>query len=262
MQTKVVECPSGLVLSVREFLVKDEDLLADAKAIRQGVATVNIMKAITTEVVDFGPYQDNGGRLNWKRVLQGDSMAVLLANRIETWGYDYVHRQPCGHCRQPVVQELDLREMEVKKLPESSIPHVREGTPLGCTLPSCGKRVEFKLLRCEDDKAMAKIQRHHKTSLSSSYMRYRITGAEGVKAPDLGNFVANMSGKDLTYLRAQMDEADCGVQQEIELECDSCYHVWPAEVRFTGDFLFPKHRLKKTKKTEVQETSQTESTGS
>lgn len=248
MRTKEIKCPSGLVVVTREFLVKDEDLLADAKALRQGRSGINILNAITTQILDFGPYAESGGgKLNWSQVLQGDSMVILLKSRIETWGPEYLVRVPCDNCRQPVAHEIDLNDLPIKDLPESSLAHVTDpqNNPLGCKLPSCGKRVEFKLLRCKDEKNLGKIQRQNKQALSSSLTRYRVTKIEGVKPPDIANFLRNMSGRDLVFLRSAFDDADGGVEQEIELECDSCGHVWPKDIQLSTDFLFPKQRTKK-----------------
>jgi len=245
------ECPSGLTITIREFTVADEDLLADPKAQKKGLAVTALLNAITAGVIDSGPYQfteaDGKHHLDWAQILQGDRMTVLLKNRIFTWGHDLTFRQPCPNCRQSVVTDIDLRDLPVKKLPESSIAHVRDPKthPLTVTLPHCGKQVSFRLLKGSDDRALQRLQKQHKDTLSSAYLRFRVQEIQDVGQPDLAKWLRNLGGADAAFLRSAFDEADCGIDQEIEFECDSCDHVWIDDVRFRADFLFPKYRGKK-----------------
>jgi len=253
-----VKCPSGLSVTLREFKVSDEDLLADPKSQRKGVAVTELLTAITEGVDDVGLYKlrDRNKKhdepwLDWATVLQGDRMTILLKNRIYTWGSELTFSQPCPNCQQNVDTDIDLEEMPIKALPESSKPHVinPQEAPLFCTLPRCGVRVGFRLLLGSDDRAMEKIQKDKKATLSSAYLRYRITKIEGVNQPDWNPWIRNLGGADAAFLRAAFDEPDCGVDQEVQFSCDSCNQVWTDDVRFRSDFLFPKYRGKTQTKT-------------
>lgn len=251
-----VDCPSGLSLTVREFRVSDEDLLADPVSIRKGLSVSSLLKAITLRVDDAGPYhlignQGDEPKLDWADVLQGDRMTLLLKNRIFTWGSDLVFRQPCPNCTSPVASPIDLNKIPVKPLPETSLPHVAspKEVPLYTTLPGCGVRVGFRLLRGRDEKGLQKIQKRQKDQQSSGYLRFRVVDVEGVGQPDWKNWLRNLGGRDASYLRAAFDEADCGVDQEVEFDCESCMHIWRDDVRFRSDFLFPKYRGKTSSRT-------------
>lgn len=254
-RTLTVECPTGLVVTLREFKVRDEDLLANPKAIRKGIATTDLLKAITVGVDEPGPYpfrdpkrDEEGPQLSWGRILQGDRMTVLLKNRIYTWGPDLEYPQPCQNCNQPTKKELDLEELPIKTLPESSLKHVRDGIALEpVTLPGCGVKVGFRLLRGEDDRGLQKIQKTKKDRRSSAYHRFRIVSIDGIPQPNWLDWIENMGGMDSSFLRAAYDEADCGVDQETEFECDACDHVWMDELRFRADFLFPRYKRRKSK---------------
>ncbi len=246
-----IECPSGLIVTLREFRVSDEDLLANPKAQRQGLAVTSLLKAITVDVKNSGLYQarEDEGRtlIDWDSVLQGDRMAVLLKNRIFTWGEELTFSQPCENCRQKVTIDLDLNELPIKELPESSKAHVGnpEGSPLECVLPGCGKRISFRLLFGKDDKALQKLQKQNKEALSSAYLAFRVKSVEGITGTgNIKTFLRELGGRDASYLRAQFDAADCGVDQEVTFDCDSCDHVWNDDVKFRADFLFPKYRVK------------------
>lgn len=250
-ETLTVECPSGLVVTLREFKVSDEDLLADPKAQRKGAAISDLLNAILIRVDDPGLYQLKTDRrtdlpfLDWADVLQGDRMTVLLKNRIFTWGADLVFSQPCENrptvCS-PVKLEISLEDLPIKPLPESSRSHVTKGDPLFCVLPRCEKKVSFRLLRGADDLKLQKLQKQKADELSSSYLRFRTLDVEGVPANEVASFLRELGGSDASYLRAAFDEADCGVDQEVQFECGDCGHSWLDDVRFRSDFLFPKFR--------------------
>lgn len=248
MRTHTVELPSDLVVTLREFKVSDENLLANPKSIRKGTATNDLLNAITVELVDPGPYDfsNSANRVNWAKVLQGDRMVTLKENRVLTWGPEVPASQTCPRCRTPKTHSLDLNEFPVKKLPESSKDHVSTGTPLAVTLPISGKVVRFKLLRGEDDKGLSKIQKARENELASALMRFRIVEVEGVSQADLTPWIEDMSGADSSFLRAAFEEADCGLEQEVEWTCDTCDYVWLDDVRLDKDFLFPKYRGRTT----------------
>lgn len=278
----VIDCPSGLVVKCREFKVKDENLLANRKAVRKGTATNDLLDAISVGVDNLGLYQPRpDGGVDWSKVLQGDQTVILLKNRIETWGPEFTVDQPCPNqaCREPVHTEIDLGELEIKKLPDSSKAHVESGLKraLQVKLPKSGAIVGFRLLNGGDARAMQKLTKQKGAQLSSSLLRYRTLWmklpkthdwaekagvemerlkANGVQVqedpsglilvpdPMLPKVIEDMSGRDSAYLRAAFDEHDCGVQQEVQFECGSCDHIWKDDVRFTADFLFPKYRGK------------------
>jgi len=232
-------------VTIREYKVKDEDLLADPKSIKRGTAITSLLDAITVRVDDQGPY---GEKFTWADALQGDRVAVMLSNRIFTWGEIYEFRVQCPMCRQASKASVDLTELELKMLPETSFTHVGspKENPLSVVLPGCEKRVKFRLLRGRDDKAMQKLAVQNKTSMSSSYIRYRLYDVDGVSSSELRSWIEDLGGRDASILRAAFEEHDCGVQQEIEFECDHCNNEWLEDVKFGADFLFPKFRGKTT----------------
>jgi hypothetical protein len=243
-----VQLPSGLTIKIREFKTRDEDLISKKKTRRKGGVGSILLTAVTESVSDPGPYELLGGKVDWKKVLQGDIQTALKENRVETWGPEFTYGCPCPHCKEPVKTDVDLDEIPVKKLPESSLKHVMDGEPLQCVLPKSGKVAKFRLLRGRDEKALEKIEREHDDTKSTSYLRLRTIEVEGVPEPDLFEWLKDASAGDSAYLRAAFDEADCGLNQEIEMACQSCYHVWADDVRFTRDFLFPKFRGRIKKK--------------
>lgn len=254
----VVDCPSKLVVSVREFQVSDEDLLADPRSIRDGLVTTRLLEAITVSFEDPGPYTPKkDGLVSWDDVLQGDRMEVLRSTRIKTRGPELDYRIPCPNCRQPVEETIDLSELPVRPLPETSVDHVAKGTPIRVRLPVCGTVVGFKLLRGRDDKGLAAIQKQHAHTRSSTYLRFRMLEVEGVKQPDWTSWIQNLSTEDAAFLRAAYDEHDCGVDQERDFTCGSCGHVWLEDVRFGADFLFPKYRKRKSGGTTSSPSSRT-----
>lgn len=251
-----VECPSGLSVSCREFKVRDENLLSDKKARRKGTAITDLIQSVVTEVHEFGPYSpEPDGTFDWAKALTGDRTVLLLKNRIETWGHEYLIHQPCANllCREPTTTEIDLRELPIKELPEASMEHVRSGLkkPLQIKLPKSGAVVAFRLLRGLDDKKTQKLQKQKSDKVSSALIQYRTLWIKEpdssgqlveVPPPKIPAWIEDMSGRDSSYLRAAYEEFDCGVNTSVQFECPECDHMWRDDVRLAEDFLFPKFR--------------------
>lgn len=249
-----ITAPSGLAVTVREFNVEDEDLLGDKRLARDGLAMTSLLDAITISLDSPGPYRFNGDRPAWREVLQGDTLAVILANRIQTWPDEpYDHKQPCPNCKEPTTTTVDLEKIPVRALPESSVAHVSTGVPLQVALPRSGALVSYRLLRGKDEKDLEKIQKQNEgTRRMSSYLRFRVSAIEVDKKPvdqaALPDFIRKLPAADSSFLRAAFDAADCGIDTEWDLACDRCSHAWREEVRLGAGFLFPKYRAKNTTK--------------
>lgn len=243
-----VELPSKLVITVREFKVKDQDLLADKKAARRGTSTTNLLKAIALEMGDPGPY-DFDSEIKWDKVIQGDRIVALKAARDLTWGSELHPQVTCANCETAETYTIDGDAFTVKPLPESSYDHVRTGEPLTCHIPD-GPEVQFKLLRGEDDKLLQALRQQSAESLASSALRYRIVSVEGVSPPDLKEWVRELSGSAMTFLMDEFDDADGGLDTETAFSCATCGFGWVQDVRLDqSDFLFPKSRGRRTAKT-------------
>ena len=256
-----VECGSGLVVVVREFRVSDEDILANRRAQKKGISQTNLLRAITVTVEDSGPYEmQTDGSPNWDKVLHGDRMVIFKENRIATLGEIYATDKPCKSvlCDETIHVDVDLSKLPTQKLPESSLAHARNPkVPIYVVLPSSGARIGFKLLRGRDDRAMQKLQKQNREELSSALIRYQIMdiqtpAPEGTKIseakdkwvavpqPDWKQWIRDMSMKDSSFLRAEQEKADCGVDQSVEFYCEGCSLSWEADIQFQADFLFPK----------------------
>lgn len=244
-----VDCPSGLSVTIREFRVSDEDLLADPRASRKGAAVNALLEQITIGVSKTGPYTlRNRGDMetvDWNDVLQGDRMTVLLKNRIVTWGEEMDFKLPCENCAAAITMTVDLNDLKIKPLPKSSMAHAADPTanPLTVALPG-GSVVSFRLLRGKDDKALQRLKKQHSKSLSSAYLRFRVTAVKDVPSTELKKWLSELGGHDASFLRNAFDEFDCGVDQAFLMECDSCGHEFEEDVKFGSDFLFPKYRAK------------------
>ena len=250
-----ISCPTGLVVTLREFKVTDENLLSNKKSVRNGVGITNLLAHVTMSVDDVGPYtlsepdrHHDRPWLDWMQVLQGDRLVILKENRVVTWGPDMTDKRPCQNCREPVSTHFSLKDLPVQALPESSMAHVTNPVenPIKTTLPKCGVTVGFRLLRGKDEKVLQKIAKQSKDKLSSAYLRLRVVAIEGVSEPEWNAWLEDLGGYDSAYLRAAFDKADCGLEQSWGFECDECGHLWDEDVKLREDFLFPTYRGKIT----------------
>jgi len=240
-----VECPSGLIVNLRRFKLADKDLMASKRTHRLGATTV-LLRELTESIEEPGPYGlSEDGNLDWDDVLQGDRTAALLTNRIETWGDEMIAKRKCQSpsCNERIVMEYSLQDLEIRKLPKTSLPHVSDPdrTPLKTTLPS-GAVVSFRLIRGGDEKKLKKLKKNNRDNLATAFMHYRVVEVAGVEKSKLRAWLANMDGRDDVFLEHAMDEAGCGVDTEVVFECPDCDYEWEEDVELGEDFLFPAYR--------------------
>ncbi len=151
MSIEVVECPSGLTLTVRNMKAKEMALLADdgtdedgahskkKKKARRRNPITSILTGTVLEVNDVGPYPPEWakagviptkdvpgtGMLSFPELLLCDRFYTLMRARAATWGDDYEFRvrcrdKTCDRYKKPFLWSIPLSELEVKPLPAAS----------------------------------------------------------------------------------------------------------------------------------------------
>lgn len=234
----------GTTLSVeaREFKVTEENLATSPAAARDGRVKTKLLEAVVTDILDPGPYNAPGGRINWDDVLDGDRDIVLRDLRVITWGPDYFRDDACPMCQQPTENTFDLTLFPAQPLPETSLEHVKTGKPLECSLPRSKRRVQFRLRRGKDERELRKIRDFREEEIPQALLELQVISVEGV-APggETKAFLANLGGMDSSYLRKAMDKANCGIDSKGVWRC-KCGHRWTKDVDFTKDFFFPEYR--------------------
>lgn len=245
-----IKCPSGLSGSVRGMKVKELGDMADVKLLRSGKIIDKLVSNCWLKTTAIGPYPYEGDKLPWDSMLQGDRAWAFLQVRAATFGDDFAFEHTCSNtmCKYKYEATVKLSDLQQKALPTSSYTHVKTGVPL--SLMVAGKKVSFRLLKCSDDQRLSQLQQNSGLSFPLAQIVSRITEIEGIPDSDLDAMARWVNELDLEpglELREKMEEADCGVEMEVIVNCpnSSCGNVEKFDLPLGADF-FRKRKVKKT----------------
>jgi hypothetical protein len=235
--------PSGMTGSVRKLTVKESKLFSDRAKAKDGSLFTSILKACWNSTSDWGPYTPlDSGSPNWLDVLTGDRFYAVLKVRCASFGSDYSFRVQCSDptCRSPYDWSLNLDELEVKHLSEDSKAQFLSGNRFEVALPEDGRRVYFHLMTGADEERAAKMFKNSTGDPLFKALQFRITEIEDVEDKNRRKFIEEMSMSDAVALLQMMDDVDCGVETNIQVECPECYAVEDIRLPLNQEFFFPK----------------------
>jgi hypothetical protein len=242
MSEEHIKCPSGLAVGVRGLKAKEANLLGDPKAIRAGTLFDTLLSNCCLGVDDPGPYNFPSGAIEWSRVLAGDRLYALLRIRIATYPLPYVFTVPCQGeaCREAIEWEIDLNDLPVKPLPDSSRAAITSGERLHVSVD--GKRYGFHLPTGADEKRAQTLLRQQRERLMTASLMMRVDEIEGVKPEDRLRFLEDLDLGATSRLIEALDAADCGIDTDIEIECSTCGLRQEVRLPFGKEFFLPKTR--------------------
>lgn len=232
-----VECPSGLKGAIRKLKVREENLLANRKKLRNGVAINEALGGVWIQTDDPGPYQiEDGKALDWSKVLVGDQLFAMIQMRIATYGREFVFRTQCGRCGKPFDWEIDLAEIPVQKLSPESEAIFKNGNRFEVEI--AGRKITFKLLLSgEAQRGLINAREHEADKMVTASLRLQIVEVDGISKSrrELDAFIDDLDSDQADDLRAAFDNAGCGVVTSVEVECPLCGGFSEVEIPFVGD---------------------------
>lgn len=239
MPSAVIICPSGLTGEIRTAKIGDLEKFAETARRNFARALTDLLNGCWLRTDDKAIYEDP---LHWSQVLAGDRLYAWIQMWILRSGSDLDFQFQCDNegCRtvNPKIQGwgAKLADLPVKVLPEASKGLFRAGNRFETTI--AGKRVIFRLLTGEIEAEIEGRARGKKRTLSES-MAERLVEVEGVgsKFPDLAAWVHDLDDGDLEKFIAARDDADCGVDLGVEVQCEFCNRVVAIDVPFAENWL-------------------------
>jgi len=173
-----------------------------------------------------------------KRVIQGiDPLKLTTGDRLYFIVWECINsytdilrvRTVCSSCLQEVEVLVDLKELEVIKLPDN----YKE--PYEVNLPS-GKQIKLRLLTVADEIEVESYQQKHGKSYLYRYARSVVSDDNIVEK--LKN-IENMPAKDVAKIRAFHQKFYHGPDFGYVYKCSYCGEEGEVEVPFRFDFFFP-----------------------
>lgn len=246
MAELTIECPSGLQGRIRGLKGKDfRELDAARTPDKANVAIAQILRNCWLETLEPGPYAS--GDIRWEECLIGDRFYTLVQIRRATYpGEAYDFETTCTNpaCRKKMPASLELEDLEIKKLPDESREVFASGGNRFETTVSDGRKVWFKLMTGSDIKKQKQIQDLIGPSARGIVLTLcsRILEVEGLKsknARDVFAFLDDLEFSEHRDLLDAFDKADCGVQTDINIECQWCGQVVEMQLPLGRRFFLP-----------------------
>lgn len=246
---KHITCPSGLAGEIRGLTGKSFELVADKRLMRDGLFVDKMLKECWVNTTAAGPYElGEDGNPDWQKVLVGDRFYALLQIRCCLYGDNYDFRLQCGECHEPIECHQDLQKLPIKQLLPEDLAAFQNGNRIAGQMPD-GRRFWFKLPIGADESKLVRFSSMQRAFLPNVVAR--IHEIEGLG--ELGTIRRFLEDADMATVFAimmEMDEHDCGIDTDIEVECDSptCGIRQTLNIPFGQGFFVPP-RTKRTRAT-------------
>lgn len=248
-----VTLPSGARGKIRGLKGEEINLFANKQSSRRGRTAMQILKNVWIETIDPGPlYADE---IKWDKAPSCDRFVALYMARIATYGPEYEFKYQCEDCRKRFDWVVDLHEdMEIKPLPDDSIDLFKAGNQFSTSIiGNEGELLEikFSLLTPKLENKMDQVQGMAPKEKATASLAQRLVN---VGVADVGNdkgpikrWLNDLDAGAMLELIGAMDDADGGVQTEIEIDCPHCGHIMAVDLPLREEFWSPARRKRSTK---------------
>lgn len=215
--------PSGPEIELKEMTGIEEEILTNQRLIRSGDAVNQVLKNCILRIGDI----TDPDMKEITSMLSGDRLFTLVRLRQISLGDDMDLELVCPNstCRSKTDVTIYLNALPVTQYTES-----RE---FAFMLPGAGQKVRY----CHLDGSMEKRLSQMQEPTISSAMMIRILDIDGI-APSK-KALADMSMRDRSALRQDMQNTDAGIDTSIVASCDSCGTEIRTKLEAEPNFLFP-----------------------
>ena len=215
--------PSGPEIELKEMTGIEEEVLTNQRLIRSGDAVNQVLKNCILRIGETTEPEMK----DITTMLSGDRLFTLVRLRQISLGDDVELELVCPtpSCRAKSQLIINLNDLPVIPYTES-----REFTFM---LPGSGQKVRYCHLDGAKEKRLSQMQE----PTISSAMMIRILDIDGM-APSK-KALADMSMRDRSVLRQDMQNTDAGIDTSITASCDSCGAEIRTKLEAEPNFLFP-----------------------
>jgi len=215
--------PSGIEAELKEMTGQEEELLTNQRLLRSGDA-INLV--IKNCLVHLG-YETSVTAKHVEDLLSGDRLFLLVKLRQISLG-DSVDLEL--QCTNAVCKNRNYLSIDLEGLETTSYTEERE---FAFTLPACKQVVKFTHLDGNKEKRLAALKEPN----ISSAMMMRIISVDG--KPPSKKILADMSMRDRSALRMEMNRVDAGIDTTVECDCEQCGTKLKTRLEAEPAFLFP-----------------------
>jgi len=252
----IIPCPSGLSIEIRGLSIRDGRFLSDEDLKRDNLVEDRLLESCCTRVVDPGIYKLEHGRLDWGKVLVGDRTVAMIQLRNATYPndpYEVQMRCPMSNCKKKFDWIITLDrfvEERVQPLPEATRKLMAAGQRCTLTIPGTDRWIKFRPHNADEIRAWNVWRDKMKNGSAKQKERFNdlthgavFWGAEIQDIPreDITkklDFLETLSLPQGLELQKLMNEANCGIEMEIEVRCPYCRSDWMIDLPFDPKTFF------------------------
>lgn len=266
-----IDCPTGLVLSARRFLMADRLELAHAFSKNEADGGLGrVIARCTEQIVNPGPYPTfrTGNALDIPRLVEGDLMYAAFKIRVDSMGPMHDFKAKCSECDrpQPETMQVNVNDFSMIPLSEEAREKLRKGESFETRVPSTQQLVRFKHATCDQASRLVKIKQNwqrklqmRKDFLAERIMRpqefdfllKRVSFIEGLDIDadvvEKCDWALSLEWGDFFALEKVFTESLCGVDTTIKFVCalNGCGADNEVEIPLDSTFFRPSVSRKK-----------------
>lgn len=257
--------PSGATVDFRPLKLKELD--AVGVATQKGVGlremsriTIDLISSCTVAVVDPGPYSflQIGEKPEWKKMLSGDRVGAMLHLRKISYreGDKFtIYDAQCPECGKKTDFEIDIdADIFRRDLDEDGAELLREGKAIETEI--AGRVVHHSFGTGETDELMQRLMEQYPENPLACGLRAKIVSVSDLDNRDIMKWMLGdgdhdgLTAGDVSDLRDAMEEAECGFDTTIAVECDGalCGAEYEVELPFQWMFARPSRRRRRNRR--------------
>ncbi len=256
MRTEQILLPSRATIIIRGLTIEDESLLARMTKMSERKSEkvmIDLVQKCTLEIVDPGPYA-NVTDLTWRDMAQGDFWWTLIKIGAISYPdgnkYYFKAQHKSAQCGKVGDYRLDLLEdLPVQDLPEESFEKMLAGDLFEMDVD--GHKITFGVPLVKDSARLLRMEEEYPDREMGTALRSRIVEVDGIEKRQILDWLDGRgSGFDpmdaywAEKMRDQFDEVNCGVDNEVEVECRYCGEEFVATIPFDRGLLMPSRGIK------------------
>lgn len=222
-----ITLPSGIEAEIREMTGAEEEILTNQKLIRSGNAINQVFQNCLLRLGE----NEKPGQKEVFDLLSGDRLALLVHLRRVSLGDEVELELRCNNPGCGVTQQVTINLEDLSETPYG------EEREFSYKLPSSGNDVKFIYLDGHMEKRLASI----KDANITTAMLMRIKEINGA-APSK-KLMNDMSMRDRSALRKEMNRVDAGIDTTLDVDCEACGARIRTRLEAEAGFLFPGVRL-------------------
>lgn len=247
-KTETITCPSGLQGEIRSLTIAEGNILANQKLVQQNKIVDELLKRcwLNTSASGLAGYNVTGAFPDWGKVLTGDRMYAFISIRVLTMGKDYEFRVRCEDpmCRTTLMRSVDLTTLQIKKLSNEAADIFAKGNSFTGKMPD-GRSFTYRLTTGDDERRVSKELAENSDDKLVVSLLSRIRNIDGIDKDQKRSYIASLDYTDMYDILEQLEQHDCGVETEIEIDC-SCGNEMRIELPFGEGFLGRRPKKKET----------------